>query len=156
LVSLERRPDVALISAVLKSASFRVRMVKDVRSLLWGKLVINAAINPLTALLRVTNGELLDRPSARGLMADLAEETAAVARAENIPLPFEDPTHAAEQVARKTAGNHSSMYQDIQRGTPTEIDAICGAVTEQGARHGVPTPVNRACWQLIRALAGGR
>ena len=156
LLSLERHPKAGAAAAALRSASFKVRMVGDARSLLWGKLVINAAINPLTALLRVTNGELLKRPSARGLMAELACEAAAVAGAENIPLPFEDAPQAAEQVARRTADNHSSMLQDIQRGTPTEIDAICGAVTRQGEAHGIPTPMNRACWQLVRALASAR
>ncbi len=156
LLSLERHPKIAAAAAALKSAHFKVRMVGDARSLLWGKLAINAAINPLTALLRVTNGELLKRPSARELMSELACEVAAVACAENIPLPFEDPTRAAEQVARRTADNHSSMLQDIQRGTPTEIDAICGAVTRRGAEHGVSTPMNRACWQLVSALASAR
>lgn len=155
-VILERRPRTLALAAALRSASFKVRLSADVLSLLWGKLVINAAINPLTALLRVTNGELLERPAARRLMAELAGEAAAVARAEQIPLPFQNPGLAAENVARKTAGNHSSMFQDIQRGMPTEIDAICGAVTRQGARHGVPTPVNAACWELVRALADKR
>jgi 2-dehydropantoate 2-reductase len=45
------------------------------------------------------------------------------------------------------------MFQDIQRGAPTEIDAICGAVTRAGMRHSVPTPLNAACWHLVQALA---
>jgi 2-dehydropantoate 2-reductase len=131
-----------------------VSPIDDAGSLIWGKLVINAAINPLTALLRVTNGELLKRPAARVLMAELAQETAAVAGAERVNLPFENPVTAAEKVAQDTAGNHSSMYQDIRRGARTEIDAICGAVTAGGVKYGIPTPVNYACWRLVRALAG--
>jgi 2-dehydropantoate 2-reductase len=52
----------------------------------------------------------------------------------------------------KTATNNSSMFQDVQRGAPTEIDAICGTVVNVGEQVGVPTPVNRALWLLIRAL----
>ena len=121
-------------------------------ALIWGKLVINAAINPLTALLRVKNGELLERPSAREMMRELAIETANVARAENIQLPFDDPVKAAEDVARKTAANTSSMLQDILRGALTEIDAICGAVVMAGQKHGIETPANKACWQLVKSL----
>jgi len=55
-------------------------------------------------------------------------------------------------VARKTSANHSSMFQDVRRGAPTEIDAICGAVTLHGKKHGIRTPYNRACWQLVRAM----
>ncbi len=156
VVTLERRPGIPFLAGALRSAGFKVRLSGNVLSLLWGKLVINSAINPLTALLRVTNGELLNRPAARRLMAGLAGEAAAVARAERVPLPFQNPVRAAEQVARKTAGNHSSMFQDIQRGMPTEIDAICGVVTREGASHGIPTPLNAACWELVRALANGR
>lgn len=155
IISLEQHPHLGPLEQALKEAHFNVRMVEDAGSLVWGKLVINAAINPLTALLRVTNGELLRRPAARTLMGDLACEVAAVAGAEKIRLPFEDPVAAAEQVARETSGNHSSMFQDVRRGAPTEIDAICGAVTSRGAKHGVPTPVNSACWKLVQALSGG-
>jgi 2-dehydropantoate 2-reductase len=114
-------------------------------------LVINAAINPLTALLRIPNGELLSHPRARKMMASLARETAEVATAERVHLPFSNPVSAAEDVARKTATNHSSMFQDVSRGAPTEIDAICGAVTRRAEFHGISTPYNRACWQLVSA-----
>ncbi|HKJ39981.1 MAG TPA: ketopantoate reductase C-terminal domain-containing protein, partial [Anaerolineales bacterium] len=96
--------------------------------------------------------ELLERPSAREMMRALAIETANVARAENIQLPFDDPVKAAEDVARKTSANTSSMLQDVLRGAPTEIDAICGAVVKAGEKHGIETPVNRVCWQLVKAL----
>ncbi|GAB4433194.1 MAG: 2-dehydropantoate 2-reductase [Anaerolineales bacterium] len=151
LVSVEAHPRIGPLSAALAESGFNVRQVRDADSLVWGKLVINAAINPLTALLRVPNGELLNRPAARELMHALAEETAAVALAQGIPLPFKDAVKAAENVARQTAKNHSSMFQDIQRGAPTEIDAICGAITRAGKKTGVSTPVNRVCWHLTRA-----
>ena len=126
--------------------------MEDAQSLIWGKLIINAAINPLTALLRVPNGKLLDLPSAHEMMKALASETARVAEAEKIQLPFSDPVAAAEEVARRTAANHSSMLQDVLRGAPTEIDAICGAVTNIGQGHRIATPANWACWNLIRAI----
>jgi 2-dehydropantoate 2-reductase len=121
---------------------------------LWGKLVINAAINPLTALLGVPNGELLNRSTARALMAALAREAAAVAIAQGIVLPFPDAVVAAESIARRTAANISSMLQDVLRGAPTEIDAISGAIIQAGMQTGVPTPINRTLWQLVKALSG--
>jgi 2-dehydropantoate 2-reductase len=154
VLSLERNPALGGVEMALRSAGFQVESVPDAGSLAWGKLVINAAINPLTALLRIPNGELLERPEARHLMADLAQEVAAVARAEGIRLPFENPVEAVEGVARKTAANHSSMLQDVLRGAPTEIDAICGAVTQRGEKAGVPTPLNAACWRLVKAMVG--
>jgi 2-dehydropantoate 2-reductase len=151
VISVEAHPRLGPLEAALTGAGFNVQVVNDADALVWGKLVINAAINPLTALLRVPNGELLHRPAAHLLMRVLAQEAAAVAMAQGIRLPFEDAVRAAEDVARKTASNHSSMFQDIRRGAPTEIDAICGAITQTGEKLGVSTPVNRVCWHLTRA-----
>jgi 2-dehydropantoate 2-reductase len=151
-ISIERNQALGPLEAALQSAGFDVRVVDDAQSLVWGKLVINSAINPLTALLRVPNGELLDRPSAREVMGELARETARVAHAEGIELPFEDPVKAAEEVAHKTAANQSSMLQDVLRGAPTEIDSICGAVVNYGEKHGISTPVNWGLWKLVTAM----
>lgn len=150
-ISIERNQVLGPLAEALKSANFNVQLVEDARSLIWGKLVINSAINPLTALLRVPNGELLERSSARQMMGALADETAQVAAAEKISLPFTDPIAAAEEVARKTASNRSSMLQDVLRGAPTEIDAICGAVVKIAKKHDIPTPANWACWHLVSA-----
>jgi 2-dehydropantoate 2-reductase len=152
IISLEQNQALGPLEAALRSASFDVQVIEDVQSLVWGKLVVNAAINPLTALLRVKNGELLERPSAREMMGALAREAAQVAHAEGIDLPFENPILAVENVARKTAENTSSMLQDVLRGAPTEIDAICGAVVQAAEKHKLSTPVNWACWQLVKAL----
>jgi 2-dehydropantoate 2-reductase len=154
-ISIEAHPALGPMEEALKSAKFKVDVVDDALSMVWSKLIINAAINPLTALLRVPNGELLERPAARELMRVLAKEAACVASAEKANLPFRDPVAFVEDVARKTAGNHSSMLQDIQRGAPTEIDAICGAVVSAGQRHHISTPINYACWQLVLALTPG-
>jgi len=150
-ISVETHPRLEPIITLLREAGFTVEETPNADSLVWSKLVINAAINPLTALLRVPNGGLLERPPARALMAALAREAATVAAAQHISLTFADPVAAAESVAQRTSHNHSSMYQDIERGAPTEIDAICGAIVRVGEQLGVPTPVNETIWQLVKA-----
>jgi len=151
-VSLGPHDNVTGFGELLKDAGFQVEMIADPQSLLWGKLVINAAINPLTALLRVPNGELLARPSARELMQEAASEAALVAAAKGIKLPYDDPEDAVEAVAKNTASNISSMLQDVLRGTPTEIDAINGAIIRESEKVGLLAPVNRILWRLVRGL----
>lgn len=153
VVSLDASPKLVPLVDLLRQAGFLVLQVSDANALLWGKLVINAAINPLTALLGVPNGELLVRPEARLLMAELAQEAAAVASGLGIRLPYDDPAAAAESVAARTAANHSSMLQDIRRGAPTEIDAICGEIVRLGEPLGAPVSLNRMMWRLVRAMA---
>ncbi len=145
-------PNINRLDELLENAGFQVEMITDPNSLLWGKLVINAAINPLTALLRVENGELFSRPAARELMREAAIEAASVAARQGIKLPYDDPVEAVEEVARNTASNISSMLQDVLRGTPTEIDAINGAIIQAGEKLGVPTPVNKMLWRLVKGL----
>lgn len=152
IISLEQNQALGPLEAALRSSNFNLQIVRDAKSLVWGKLIINAAINPLTALLQVPNGELLSHSWTRKAMSALAREAAAVAQAEQISLPFSNPIEAVEEVARKTAKNLSSMFQDVRRGAPTEIDAICGAVTRYGEAHGIDTPYNRSCWQLVKAM----
>jgi len=152
LISLGQHPRLKPLQKILNRSGFSVEVRQDVDALIWGKLAVNAAINPLTALLQMPNGQVISRPSARQLSADLAREVAAVAAARGIRLPYTDPVAISEDVAAKTAQNHSSMYQDILRGAPTEIDAICGAVVTEGEAVGVPTPANYIMWKLIHAL----
>jgi 2-dehydropantoate 2-reductase len=140
------------LTDLLRKAGFTIEDDPNPNALLWGKLVINAAVNPLTALLDIPNGELLNRPYAPEVAAALASEAASVAVAKGISLPYPDPVLATEAVAQRTALNISSMLQDVRRGSPTEIDAICGAIVQAGEQTGVPTPVNRTIWQLVNGL----
>lgn len=151
-VMLGSHPRLGELKTFLARAGFQVEIIEDPESVLWGKLVINAAINPLTAVLRVPNGELLKRPSARQLMAEAAQEAALVANRKGVTLPYADPVAAVEEVAQNTAENSSSMLQDVLRGMPTEIDAINGAIIQVGEELGVPTPINRMLWRLVRGL----
>ena len=151
-ISLEAHPRLEPLAGLLSGAGFQVNIVTVASSLIWGKLVINSAINPLSAVLRLTNGELLDHPASRLLLAHLARETAAVAAARGIALPYPDPVSATEDVARRTSGNRSSMLQDVLRGAPTEIDAISGAIVALGKSLGVPTPYNACMAGLVQAL----
>jgi len=142
---------VTQISEAFSVAGFPTRVTSQIETALWGKLAVNAGINPLTALLGVTNGGLLDCPDAEELMVSAAEEAAAVAAAHGLQLEPDAATRVRD-VARLTASNRSSMLQDIGRGAPTEIEAISGAVVRSGRRLGVPTPVNKVLWKLVRAL----
>lgn len=139
----------------LTHAGLDVRCVADATGLIWGKAAVNAAINPLTALLGVPNGFLADDPDARRVLVAAAREAQAVAQALGITLPYDDAATAAMAVARATADNRSSMLQDVQRGAPTEIDAICGAIGRAGAAAGVATPLNDRLLALVQAREAG-
>jgi 2-dehydropantoate 2-reductase len=150
VIHLAHHPRSGQFVRLLKEA-FHVEMVDDIQALVWGKLVINAAINPLTALLEVQNGKLLEFEDAKRLMSAAAEEAASIAGAAGVSLPYPDPAGQVDEVARKTAGNVSSMLQDVRRGAPTEIDAICGEIWREAERLDLDAPLARTLWHLVRA-----
>lgn len=125
------------------------------------KLAINAAINPLTALFRVPNGELA-REAFRPLLNLLIEETSVVLRslvdADGRPLlPSSDfATEALKatvmDVARRTASNRSSMLVDVEAGRPTEIDFISGHLVRLAASTGKAAPLNALLREKVATL----
>lgn len=152
VITLEESARLDGLAKKLGQAGFTVERAAGVENLLWGKLVINAAINPLTAILGTPNGRLFENPASREMMGLIALEAAAAARAAGAVLPYPDPVAAAENTARRTAANISSMLQDIKRGAPTEIDAICGAVVGAAQRKGLQAPINKSLWLLVRSI----
>jgi 2-dehydropantoate 2-reductase len=143
------------VVGLFQQAGLPCRAAPAAAPLLWAKLAVNAAINPLTAILRVPNGELLRRPEARAMLEEAAAEVGAVAAAAGIQLGV-DPVLRALQVAEQTAANRSSMLQDVEAGRPTEIEAITGAVVERAERFGVPVPINRRLLGFVRSMEAGR
>ncbi len=123
----------------------------DMHTALWQKLLINCAINPLTALADVKNGELA-HISYRPTLQAICEEVCLTAQACGI---FMDADSALEQVLtviENTANNYSSMHQDIAHKRPTEIDAINGYVVKQAQKKGIDVPVNTQMLLAIKAL----
>ena len=137
---------------LLRQAGFVTEVAEDVDSLVWGKLAINTGINPLTAVLNVPNGFLSEQAEARSVMVAAAQETAAVAAAQGIQLPYPDAGERVVAVAQATAQNRSSMLQDLDRGSRTEIDAICGAVVAIGEKVGVKTVVNQQLFAWVKQI----
>ncbi|HVA26800.1 MAG TPA: 2-dehydropantoate 2-reductase [Candidatus Baltobacteraceae bacterium] len=139
------------IADLLTRSELRASVVYDIRPHLWGKLVANASINALSALLDCVAGEIPRDPNAAHLAESLAEETASVAAALKINLPFVNPWQYVMQVIDLGADSKSSMAFDLESGHPSEIDHLNGAVVAFGRRTGTPTPYNDAMVRLIKA-----
>jgi 2-dehydropantoate 2-reductase len=151
------RGQLGMALAALEQAGLKARVADDIRTAQWEKLFANVGINAITAITGLANGELLEVPELKGLVAAAVIEAAQVAAAAGIPASF-DPVERTYRVIRDTRDNRSSMLQDVSRGKRTEIDALNGKVCEIGRRHGVATPVNDTLTALVRAIErrGGR
>jgi 2-dehydropantoate 2-reductase len=138
---------------VFAGTSIHVRTVPDLERELWRKALVNAAINPVTALEGVVNGRLGEPPYREQAQTLLREAQRAAALA---GYPFSDAEADAdlERVIRDTAENRSSMLQDWERGRPTEVDAISGEILKVAGRARVDLPATRAVVARLRAGRG--
>lgn len=142
------------LAAALRAGGMTVTLLGDPWPAVWRKVATNAAVNPVTALLGILNAELLADPRAASLADGLAREVARVATASGVAIAEDDAVTWWREMAKLTGANRSSMLQDVEAKRATEIDAICGAVQREGARHGVNAPLNQSMTLLVSSLDG--
>lgn len=139
------------IVEMLNKCGLDAKLSENIDRDVWNKLVVNCVVNPLTAILRVTDGAIIV-DSLKKTRIEVVRECIAVAEGEGVVLAAD----LAERIDRTVAGykNFSSMYQDITKRKKTEIDYLNGKIVEMGKKHGILTPVNETLAGLIRFLEG--
>lgn len=139
-----------LVERLLKQAGFSVLLSKQLRDEILHKLLINAVINPLTALLRVRNGELMKSVDRVRLMKALFNETFDILS----PYGIREASELWDkvmQICAATADNESSMLQDVTSHKETEIEFINGAICRMAEEQGRAAPWNEAVTALVKA-----
>ena len=144
-------PLVEQLAAVMNCAGLRFVPLRDARAAQWTKLIFNSAANSVGALTRLHLGAGARFEPTAALYEALLKEGETVAHALGITL-HGDPREIVVEGTRAPTRRNASMLVDILAQRPTEVDFINGAIADQGEKLGVPVPLNRAVWQLIRGL----
>lgn len=147
-----RKEEVEAVVEAFRIAGIQCSLSEDVLREKWKKTLVNACINPLTGLVRVKNGRLLESYALGEVVEMIINEGIRVASAHGIPVQKAELMERVWQTAHATAENKSSMLQDLERGRRTEIDFINGALERLGKDVGVPCPANSLLTRLIRGL----
>lgn len=147
-------PQLTELATLLEMLRLPVLQTDTINSLIWAKLIVNSAINPLTALTSYQNGQLLDDPLILQKLDALALESAQIAQAAGIELPFpiEFAAEHVRNVARQTAPNTSSMLSDVRNNRPTEIETINGAIIRKAQQIGQAAPLNQSIYEAVKKL----
>lgn len=140
------------IREIFNKAGFELRISRDIKGLLWSKLIINVGINALTAVTRLRNGKLIEFEGTRKILQQLVSEASRVAKRKRIKLIYDDPLSKVESVCEATATNISSMLQDVLRKRRTEVDFINGVIVRQAQGLGLPAPVNTLMLDLVKTI----
>ena len=136
-------------------AGFTAKGYADIDQLVWEKFICNCTFSAPCAVTGLTVGEVMAHPDAWSVALGCAREADAVARAKGIVLGFDDVDAYVRDFGSKIPGARPSMLLDHLAGRRSEIDAINGAVPVEGAKVGVPTPVNTTISALVRAKESG-
>jgi 2-dehydropantoate 2-reductase len=143
------------IADTFKRAGIDVTPTAEVLKEIWSKLALNVCTLPTSALLRFYAPQLVQHEPMLELMKALLQEVIAVARAQKIPLDFNERWGAITTLLRRCAPTaKSSMLQDVEKGRQTEIDVINGAIVEAGDRLNIPVPFNRSMLWMVKSLEG--
>ena len=143
------------IQRAFRKAGLTTIISNDIRGVLWAKAIVNSAINPITAITRLSNGDVSKRPGLREIVSEVVDEGVAVAQANGILLKPSPKSLLAKTLAL-TPGNKSSMLQDIEAGRKTEIRQLNGSISGLGNLVGVSTPFNDLLTNLVLALERSR
>ncbi|MHB8154739.1 MAG: ketopantoate reductase family protein [Candidatus Omnitrophota bacterium] len=140
------------IREVFNQVGFECKMSRDIKSLLWSKLIINVGINALSAITRLPNGKLIEYEGTKRILRDAVTEAARIAKRKRIKLIFDDPLAKVEAVCEGTQGNFSSMLQDVLRKKRTEVDFINGVIVRLACELGIEVPTNRFLLDLVKTI----
>jgi len=144
------RDEMDFLTERLSEKGFEIEFSRDFSRQQYQKLLVNAAINPITALTRRQNSIILS-PVLKSTVERVVAEAVAVAAADGVAIQEMEAFNLVLSVAERTAANTSSMLQDVLRGRRTEIEAINGYIVRQGKKHGIAVPANEALYGMVKA-----
>lgn len=143
------------IAAAFTSAGIPTAYAENVEAILWDKILYNAALNPLGAILECTYGQLAENGETRRTMDAIIDEIFHVAEARGIALNWKSAAayrdHFYTRLVPPTARHYPSMYYDVKAGKRLEIDALNGAVVKLAREKGIAVPVNETITNIIKA-----
>jgi 2-dehydropantoate 2-reductase len=137
---------------LLRASGWDAGITSDIKKEIWIKGLVNACINPLTAITGRPNGILLENPLLASVMRMIYNEGLAVAQ-RAVDLKGVDVWEKVLEVVRRTSQNNSSMLQDVINNRPTEIESITGEIIRRGDAYSIPVPTNRSIYLLIKNMS---
>jgi 2-dehydropantoate 2-reductase len=141
------------IATVFSAAGLMTQVSPNIMTILWDKLLVNAATGPLSAITGLSYGPLYEQAELEITAIELVKEGMAVAKAAGVMISFTDARQPWLKAGTGLPRSfRPSMLQSLDKGSMTEIDYINGAIVRQGARLGIPTPVNAALVACIHGL----
>ena len=137
------------LDAVMQGAGFDARLSPTIEREMWEKWILLATLGGITCLMRGTVGEIEAAPEGLDFVHRFLDEVVRVVMAVGHPPSEEFMTSARALLTAKGSTQTSSMYRDLQKGSPIEADQIIGDLLARGRRARVPTPLLAAAYSHL-------
>jgi 2-dehydropantoate 2-reductase len=144
------------IAALFSAAGAQARASVEMPLELWRKFVFITTMGSCCGLSRTAIGPVRDAPMGQVLLERATAESVGVGRAMGVAFGPDEVGRVLEQVRSMAAGMKPSFLLDLERGGPTELDVLMGAVSRLGRQIGVPTPVHDTAVAAFSAALGLR
>lgn len=145
----------ALLEACIRGG-INAELSDDVRKAIWEKFVFLVGLSGSTTTMRATIGPIRSNPRARAFLFDLMRETVAVGRALGVALPADYADQRLTFVDGLPETMTSSMHHDLNGRKRLEVSWLSGGVVRLGETARVPTPINRAVWDVLALHEAGK
>src|SRR5476649_71843 len=146
---------VALLDACVRGG-INAELSGDIRKDIWEKFVFLVGLSGSTTTMRATIGPIRSNPRSRALLQDLMRETVAVGRAMGVALPADFADQRIAFIDGLPEMMTSSMHHDLNGGKRLEVSWLSGGVAQLGEAAKVPTPMNRAVWDVLALHEAGQ
>ena len=130
----------------MQGAGFDARLSPVIRREMWEKWVLLASLGAVTCLMRGSIGEVEASPGGAAFALALVEEVVAIVRAVGTAPSDEFLATARVQLTAKGSPLTSSMYRDLEKGRPIEVEAIIGDLVARGQSAGIKAPLLTAAY----------
>ncbi|MEI8035672.1 MAG: 2-dehydropantoate 2-reductase [Betaproteobacteria bacterium] len=147
---------VKTLHALLLKANIQAEISTDIQRTLWEKYTFLVGLSGCTASMRSTIGPIRQHPQSRAFLLSLMQEAVAVGRALGVDLPEDYAGNRLAFADTVPASMDSSLHHDLKQGNRLEVEWLAGGVVSLGQKVGVPTPCNRAVWDILSLQAQGR
>lgn len=144
---------VRAIGDAFRAAGMPCTVSSNIMGVIWDKLLVNVATGAVCGITGLPYGEMYRQETLVACASAAVREGMQVAAAAGVKLTYDDP-HDVLELARAGLPESfkPSILQSLEKHRPTEVGVINGAVVAEGARRGVPTPVNETLTALVRGI----
>lgn len=148
-IYLEKSDVSEKILEIFNNSNLPTEVDENIKDRIWKKTIVNCVMNPLTAIFKVKNGDLL---KATDLVKSVIHELVLVANKEELNYDEKETFNTVMDIIKASAENRSSMLQDILKGRKTEIDFLNGKIVELAEKHKIDVPANKTLVNMIKFL----